>query len=103
MRHRTNHAHPTTLSPTAPPTRPAHYVIFDIDQPDLVHTKLDCSEHVGLVDVVDQWFGGPCDDPDVVEEVAFRHGLIAAAALVERGKPCEHCTLVAAPLWLAAA
>lgn len=103
MRHRTARTHPTTLPSTAPPARPAHYVIFDIDQPNLVHTKLDCSEHVGLVDVVDQWFGGPCDDPDVVEEVAFRHGLIAAAALVERGKPCEHCTLVAAPLWLAAA
>jgi hypothetical protein len=83
--------------------RPDRFVIFDIDQPDLVHTKLDCIEHVGLIDVVDQWFGGPCDDPDVVEEVAFRHGLIAAAELVERGTPCPHCTLVAAPLWRAAA
>ena len=41
-------------------------------------------DHVGLIDVVDQWFGGPCDDPDVVEEVAFRHGLIAAADLRAR-------------------
>ena len=103
MRHRTTHAHPTTHSPTERRTRPAHYVIFDIDRPNLVHTKLDCSEHIGLVDVVDQWFGGPCDDPDVVEEVAFRHGLVAAAELVERGTPCPHCTLVAAPLWRAAA
>jgi hypothetical protein len=84
-------------------TRPSRFVIFDIDRPDLVHTKLDCTEHVGLIDVVDQWFGGPCDDPDVLEEVAFRHGLIAAAELVERGTPCPHCTLVAAPLWRAAA
>ena len=83
--------------------RPDHFVIFDIDRPNLVHTRLDCPDHVGLVDVVDQWFGGPCDDPDVVEEVAFRHGLIAAAELVNRGTPCEHCTLVAAPLWRAAA
>ncbi|MEY2581000.1 MAG: hypothetical protein QOE09_849 [Ilumatobacteraceae bacterium] len=83
--------------------RPSRFVIFDIDRPDVVHTRLDCSQHVGLVDVVDQWFGGPCDDPDVVEEVAFRHGLIAAAELVQRGTPCQHCTLVAAPLWRAAA
>ncbi len=102
MRLRTARTHPTTRSLAKPPTRPAHYVIFDIDRPNVVHTKLDCSEHIGLVDVVDQWFGGPCDDPDVVEEVAFRHGLIAAAALVERGTPCPHCTLVAAPLWRAA-
>ncbi|HEY7627419.1 MAG TPA: hypothetical protein VH761_10140, partial [Ilumatobacteraceae bacterium] len=60
------------------------YVIFDVDRPDLVHTRLDCPDHVGLIDVVDQWFGGPCDDPDVVEEVAFRHGLIALADLVKR-------------------
>ncbi|HSB87443.1 MAG TPA: hypothetical protein VLD86_14105 [Ilumatobacteraceae bacterium] len=82
---------------------PSRYVIFDVDRADLVHTKLDCIDHVGLIDVVDQWFGGPCDDPQVVEEVAFRHGLIVPAELVRRGRPCEHCTLVAAPLWLAAA
>jgi hypothetical protein len=94
---------PATNRPANPPRRPARFVIFDIDRPNLVHTRLDCPDHVGLVDVVDQWFGGPCDDPDVVEEVAFRHGLIADADLVVRGKPCEHCTLVAAPLWRAAA
>jgi len=82
---------------------PIRYVIFDVDRPNLVHTRLDCPDHVGLVDIVDQWFGGPCDDPDVVEDVAMRHGLLADADLVERGTPCEHCTLVAAPLWRAAA
>jgi hypothetical protein len=90
-------------APTTAPTRRQRFVIFDIDQPNLVHTRLDCNEHVGLIDVVDQWFGGPCDDPDVVEAVAFRHGLIADADLVQRGTPCAHCTLVAAPLWRAAA
>jgi hypothetical protein len=99
------HAKPTpaTNAVAGQAHRPARFVIFDIDRPNLVHTRLDCPDHVGLVDVVDQWFGGPCDDPDVVEEVAFRHGLIADAELVVRGKPCEHCTLVAAPLWRAAA
>jgi len=92
--------HASTINPRS---RPARFVIFDIDRPNLVHTRLDCSDHVGLVDVVDQWFGGPCDDPDVVEEVAFRHGLVADADLVKRGKPCPNCTLVAAPLWRAAA
>jgi hypothetical protein len=81
--------------------RPQRFVVFDVDRPNLVHAKLDCSEHIGLVDIVDQWFGGPCDDPEVVEEVAFRHGLLAAADLA-RGTPCPHCTLVAAPMWLAA-
>ena len=98
--------HATTNPPThsaASARRPARFVIFDIDRPNLVHTRLDCADHVGLIDVVDQWFGGPCDDPDVVEEVAFRHGLIADADLVARGTPCEHCTLVAAPFWRAAA
>ena len=94
---------PATNPVAATTRRPARFVIFDIDRPNLVHTRLDCPDHVGLVDVVDQWFGGACDDPDVVEEVAFRHGLIADAELVKRGKPCEHCTLVAAPLWRAAA
>jgi hypothetical protein len=99
----------TILSRPARPPRPPRsprsprYVVFDIDRPEIVHTRLDCIDHVGLIDVVDQWYGGPCDDPEVVEEVAFRHGLLVPAELVERGKPCPHCTLVAAPLWLAAA
>ena len=101
LRHATN-THVTSPVINAQ-RRPARFVIFDIDRPNLVHTRLDCADHVGLVDVVDQWFGGPCDDIDVVEEVAFRHGLIADAELVKRGTPCEHCTLVAAPLWRAAA
>ena len=101
LRHATTN--PSTDRAASSARRPARFVIFDIDRPNLVHTRLDCADHVGLVDVVDQWFGGPCDDPDVVEEVAFRHGLIADAELVKRGTPCEHCTLVAAPLWRAAA
>lgn len=92
-----------TRKPFPVPVRSTRYVIFDIDRPNLVHTKLDCEDHIGLVDLADQWYGGPCLDPEIVEEVAFRHGLLVPAELVQRGTPCEHCTLVAAPYWRAAA
>lgn len=92
-----------TRKPFPVPVRSTRYVIFDIDRLNLVHTKLDCEDHIGLVDLADQWYGGPCLDPEIVEEVAFRHGLLVPAELVQRGTPCEHCTLVAAPYWRAAA
>jgi hypothetical protein len=78
-------------------------LIFDVDQPDLAHTRIDCADHLGLIELVETYLGHPCDDPVTVEHVADIHGLVTAAHLVHQARPCPTCTLVAAPLWLAAA
>ncbi len=77
-------------------------IVFDALHPDLAHTRLDCPDHLGLVELVEAAVG-PCDDPELVERVAFEHGLLVEAHLVRRARPCPTCTLVAAPYWLAAA
>lgn len=81
----------------------SHNLVFDVDTPDLAHTRIDCPEHLGLIELVETYVGGPCDDPDMVEYVAAIHGLVAPAHLVHQARPCPTCTLVAAPYWLAAA
>ena len=78
-------------------------VIFDAFIDGLAHTRLDCPAHLGLIELVEQHLGAPCDDPDVVEAVAHQHGLVIDAHLVLQARPCAACTLVAAPVWLAAA
>jgi hypothetical protein len=78
-------------------------LIFDVDRPDLAHTRLDCPDHLGLIELVETYLGGPCDDPVTVEHVADVHGLLAPSHLVHQARPCPACTLVAAPYWLAAA
>jgi hypothetical protein len=86
------------------PAAPKATVLYvDVDRSDLVHTRLDCPEHIGLVDLVDTYMGGPCDDPDVAEHVAAAHGLIVPAHLVHEAHACPRCTLVAAPHWRIAA
>ncbi|MGB8861990.1 MAG: hypothetical protein WCC60_22230 [Ilumatobacteraceae bacterium] len=78
-------------------------VILDAAQPNLVHTRLDCNHHVGLLELIEQQFGGSPDYADELEEAAFHAGLIVPAEWAEHARPCPHCTLVAAPYWLAAA
>ena len=78
-------------------------LIFDVDTPNLAHTRIDCSQHLGLIELVETYLGHPCDDPVTVEHVAALHGLVSPAHLVHHARPCATCTLVAAPYWLAAA
>ena len=78
-------------------------VVFDVDVPSLAHTRIDCPEHLGLIELVETFLGHTCDDPEVVEHIADLHGLVSPAHLVHQARPCHHCTLVAAPYWLAAA
>jgi hypothetical protein len=78
-------------------------LIFDVDMPDLAHTRIDCPDHLGLIELVETYLGRPCDDPTTVEHVAAIHGLVSPAHLVHQARPCARCTLVAAPYWLAAA
>jgi hypothetical protein len=86
--------------PSAPK---AQYLYFDVDRPDVAHTRLDCPDHLGLIELVDTFMGGPCDDPDVAEHVAAAHGLVVPAHLVHEAHACPTCTLVAAPHWRIAA
>ncbi|MEQ1703150.1 MAG: hypothetical protein ABMA25_23845 [Ilumatobacteraceae bacterium] len=80
-----------------------HTVIFDLHQPNLAHTRLDCSEHVGFLEFIEQQLGEWSGDADEVEHAAFLAGLLVPAGQAEHARPCPHCTLVAAPYWLAAA
>ena len=82
---------------------PAHHVFFDVDRPEVAHTRIDCVENGGLIELVETYLGQPCDDPTMFEHVAEVHGLVAPAHLVHQARPCPHCTLVAAPYWLSAA
>lgn len=85
------------------PSMTTRTVIFDLRQPNLAHTRLDCSHHVGFLEFIEQQLGGWSGDLDEVEQAAFAAGLLAPAAQAEHARPCPHCTLVAAPYWLAAA
>ena len=78
-------------------------LVFDLVRPNVAHTRIDCPDHVGLIELVEAELGHSCDDPDLVEEIAARHGLVAEAHLVHQARPCPSCTLVAAPYWLSAA
>lgn len=78
-------------------------VILDVHRPNFAHTRLDCSEHVGFLEFIEAQLGGWSGDADEVEEAAFHAGLLIPAAWAEHARPCPHCTLVAAPFWLAAA
>jgi hypothetical protein len=88
------------MTRSATPTRT---LVFDADRPEIAHTRIDCPDHLGLIELVETFVGGPCDDPEIVEHVAHAHGLLIEAHLVLQAQPCPHCTLVAAPYWLAAA
>ncbi len=88
--------------PASVPARPSN-VFFDVDHPEIAHTRIDCVENGGLIELVETYLGQPCDDPMMVEYVADLHGLVAPAHLVHQARPCPHCTLVAAPYWLSAA
>jgi hypothetical protein len=90
-----------TNTGAAAPTQ--HFVYFDVDQPDIAHTRIDCSENGGLIELVETYLGRSCDDPMMFEYVADVHGLVSPAHLVHQARPCAHCTLVAAPYWLSAA
>jgi hypothetical protein len=96
---RTIDDHPTDDHPTAR----AHSVFFDVDDPEVAHTRIDCPENGGLIELVETYLGTSCDDPMVFEYVADVHGLVSPAHLVHQARPCPHCTLVAAPFWLSAA
>jgi hypothetical protein len=78
-------------------------LIFDVETPQLAHTRIDCPDHLGLIELVETYLGHPCDDPATLEHVADVHGLVSPAHLVHQARPCATCTLVAAPYWLAAA
>ncbi len=78
-------------------------VIFDLQQPNLAHTRLDCSHHLGFLEFIEDALGGWSGDADEVEAAAIDAGLMVPASLADRAKPCPHCTLVAAPYWRAAA
>jgi hypothetical protein len=77
-------------------------VILDIYQPLLAHTRVDCSQHFGAVEAVEA-LGYPVDDPDVFEAALDLLGLVVPRHLADGLHACPHCTLVAAPVWRAAA
>ena len=81
----------------------AHHVFFDVDHPEVAHTRIDCPDNGGLIELVESYLGTACDDPVMFEYVADVHGLVAPAHLVHQARPCPRCTLVAAPYWLGAA
>ncbi len=78
-------------------------VIFDLHQPNLAHTRLDCSRHEGFFEFVEAQLGQWSGDADEFEAAAFQTGLVVPAELADHARPCPHCTLVAAPYWRAAA
>ncbi|MFN8023157.1 MAG: hypothetical protein U0Q03_16640 [Acidimicrobiales bacterium] len=98
LRTRTSHA-------SAAPVLGARvsHVFFDVDHPEVAHTRIDCPENGGLIELVETYLGGPCDDPVMFEYVADVHGFVSPAHLVHQARPCPHCTLVAAPSWRTAA
>jgi hypothetical protein len=98
---RTRTPHPVGPALTLP--APVHHVFFDVDHPETAHTRIDCPENGGLIELVETYLGQPCDDPVVFEYVADVHGLVSPAHLVHQARPCPHCTLVAAPFWRSAA
>ena len=84
-------------------SHPVHHVYFDVDHPEVAHTRIDCPENGGLIELVETYLGHACDDPMIFEYVADVHGLVSPAHLVHQARPCAHCTLVAAPYWRSAA
>jgi hypothetical protein len=79
-----------------------NYVYFDAVRPNLAHTRIDCPNQLGLLEEAES-LGYDVTDPDVMEAVADLLGLAVPAEFADRATPCGHCTLVAAPLWRAAA
>ena len=78
-------------------------IVFDLTRPTVAHTRIDCPDNLGLIELFEAQLGMACDDPDLAEDIAARHGLVVEARLVHQATPCYRCTLVAAPYWLAAA
>jgi len=95
--------HSRSARTNRPAPTAAHHVFFDVDHPEVAHTRIDCPDNGGLIELVETYLGRSCDDPMVFEYVADLHGLVAPAHLVHQARPCAHCTLVAAPYWLTAA
>lgn len=77
-------------------------VILDIQQPNLAHTRVDCSHHDGAIEAVED-LGYAVDDPEVFEAALDLLGLVVPRHLADGLRACPHCTLVAAPVWRAAA
>jgi hypothetical protein len=100
---RSAHARSAGSAPRSTSTPAEHLVFFDVDHPGVAHTRIDCPENGGLIELVETYLGTPCDDPMMFEYVADMHGLVSPAHLVHQARPCPHCTLVAAPYWLSAA
>ena len=94
----------TPAPPCGPPARPRRTTSSSTSiTPEVAHTRIDCPDNGGLIELVETYLGTACDDPMVFEYVADMHGLVAPAHLVHQARPCPHCTLVAAPYWLSAA
>ena len=96
--HTTGRTRRSVVEPVA-----THHVFFDVDHPEVAHTRIDCPENGGLIELVETYLGHACDDPMIFEYVADVHGLVSPAHLVHQARPCGHCTLVAAPYWRSAA
>lgn len=73
-------------------------LILDLHNSDLAHTRIDCSAHIALADLLMS-----VDDIDAAFEIAANEGLLMPSYLAEGVRACPHCTLVAAPVWRAAA
>jgi hypothetical protein len=79
-----------------------NHVYFDAVRPNLAHTRIDCANYLGLAEEAEA-LGYDSSDPDLMDAVADLLGLVVPAEFADRATPCHHCTLVAAPLWRAAA
>jgi hypothetical protein len=73
-------------------------LILDLNDSELAHTRIDCSAHLAFVD-----FLSGTTDLDDAFDVAERQGLLIPSYFAEGLRACAHCTLVAAPVWRAAA
>ena len=73
-------------------------LILDLHDSDLAHTRIDCDAHAALTDLL-----VATEDLDQAFEIADQHGLLLPSYLAEGIRACPQCTLVAAPLWRAAA
>lgn len=77
-------------------------VIFDIHRPNVAHTTIDCPQHFGLIEAVEA-LGYDIDDIDVFSAAVELLGLVVPSYLADNARPCACCTLIAAPVWMAAA
>ena len=50
---RSAHARSAGSAPRSTSTPAVHHVFFDVDHPEVAHTRIDCPENGGLIELVE--------------------------------------------------